>query len=511
MLAAFGALLAPAAQAEAAKKKIKQPVVTRITPLNASIGDTLTIHGRNFRRGKGTNQVVFKRDGAKALFVRADVSTLKQMKVVLPPRLGDFLLVRDGAPVPTKFRVRILASRFGRAYTPVSKSPTIGPAKPPAPATPPAADADGDCDGDGAKNKVDVDDDNDLLADTYETELKLDPCNRDTDGDGAEDGFEFQSARDLNDDKGTGFVPYPAKRPYANPLVKDDGNDHDGDGLNMGDEFKLWVAHGQHVTSDGQPIGSGSDARVLVLSYSDGKKFSVDVPTVGYAKQQDFLAHAATKGFTQEALLNMNGGTSPMDSYDPSGPYAGDLIVSDVERYYYDINYDGKLSDDERDEDADGLSNWIETRGFMNPEWWKKIYPKEKPFPIAYSGTDVADPDSDGDGIRDGADDQDRDDLPNVREIRRQLVAGEDATGLKFTLGGDVFDIAWNRPSEGAPTGDPLDDQPMRAWVQPFNPCLPNPTSDACEKYPDLSALYPPFHADSPRFNVFDGTVVNPE
>ena len=59
---------------------------------------------------------------------------------------------------------------------------------------------DGDCDADGVKNGVDLDDDNDLLADGLELSLVLDPCVGDTDGDGVEDGFEYQSAIDLNND-----------------------------------------------------------------------------------------------------------------------------------------------------------------------------------------------------------------------------------------------------------------------------------------------------------------------
>ena len=52
-MAAAAALLAPAASADAAKKKIAKPVVTKIAPKDVAIGETLTIYGRNFVRGKG--------------------------------------------------------------------------------------------------------------------------------------------------------------------------------------------------------------------------------------------------------------------------------------------------------------------------------------------------------------------------------------------------------------------------------------------------------------------------
>ena len=72
-------------------------------------------------------------------------------------------------------------------------------------------------------NSADTDDDNDLLPDTLEVQLKLNPCSGDSDGDGVEDGFEFQSALDLNNDdyQHLNYItPYPGKTPYPNPLVR---------------------------------------------------------------------------------------------------------------------------------------------------------------------------------------------------------------------------------------------------------------------------------------------------
>ena len=37
--------------------------------MSAKVGDTISIRGRNFIRGKNKNTVVFKRDGARAVFV----------------------------------------------------------------------------------------------------------------------------------------------------------------------------------------------------------------------------------------------------------------------------------------------------------------------------------------------------------------------------------------------------------------------------------------------------------
>src|SRR5690242_9888860 len=83
MTAALGALLVPAAagQAEAKARKSHLPVVTSVAPLKLAVGQRLTVRGRNFVRGKGKDTVVFKRDGGKAVFVKADLSTATMLKV----------------------------------------------------------------------------------------------------------------------------------------------------------------------------------------------------------------------------------------------------------------------------------------------------------------------------------------------------------------------------------------------------------------------------------------------
>ena len=168
------------------------------------------------------------------------------LTVKLPKRLEKVLLVRTGTPVPTRLRIRVMSARFGKRYTSRAKSPIVGPEKPPAPPKPPVSDPNADCDLDGVANKADADDDNDLLSDTYEAGLSklLDRCKGDTDGDGVEDGYEYQSARDLNDDEyqnANGYTPYPRKLPFPNPLDGEDAqSDHDGDALTLLEEFKLW-------------------------------------------------------------------------------------------------------------------------------------------------------------------------------------------------------------------------------------------------------------------------------
>ena len=85
-------------------------------------------------------------------------------------------------------------------------------------------------------NRDETDDDKDLLTDGQEQAIGTDPCAADSDGDGVEDGYEYQSARDLNDDEHqqpNAYLPYPGKRPYPNALFKDAGVDYDGDVLTL--------------------------------------------------------------------------------------------------------------------------------------------------------------------------------------------------------------------------------------------------------------------------------------
>jgi hypothetical protein len=463
---ALGALLVPAA----ADAKAKTPVIRKVTPTTASVGTKLTLTGRNFKRGKAKNSVLFRRDKGKALFVKADVSTAKRLTVVVPKTLEKYMNTLAGRPVPTRFRLRVLAGRLSRAYTARKRSPVIGPARaagggsggagvPPAP--------DGDCDGDGARNRGDADDDNDLLGDGLELMLVLDPCVVDTDGDGVEDGFEYRSAIDLNDDDyqhPNVSLPYPGKTPYPNARFGDADVDYDGDGLTLGVEYRLWKY---------------AAARTLdPLSYSDGKQYSISVATDDYLPPQAFRRWAEVSGYARLATgdlydIDHDGTVWP----DPHG------FQDQAESQYWDIRRDHRVSDDERDEDVDGLTNYDEANGpLSSQDWWTKCYRAEGTYPIPYAGTSPFDADSDGDGILDGADDQDFDDIPNIQERSRNM--------------------AGNVPQQNANCVKPSIEAagPSGTWVNPFNPCLPNRSSRTCPVHPLIGAPYPPFQDQWKRY-----------
>lgn len=373
--------------ASSAFAAIAKPVVTKFSPAQVRVGQTLVITGKNFRSGGTNNRVYFRRasDG-KTVRTRAKKATRTRIEVVVPASIDKFLNVIGNVKQPTRFRLAIYTRTLGK-YTATSRSPFVLDANAQSPTggpittgPPPAAD----CDADGVPDTQDSDDDNDLLGDTTEQSLGTNVCNKDTDGDGIEDGYEYYSAVDLN---GTG-LPYPGKRPYPNALDGGDaGFDFDGDGLTLRDEFAAWARYGN---------------RTVPLNYSDGSQYTGGAPA----------------------------------------PAAG--------AEWQDLDNNGKLSDDEEDVDGDGLPNWVEiARGENEPpsnnrdpcefkpttgaaDWtYPNLFtdcggglrPNGNTFipleTIAFKEfrTDYLDPDSDGDSVNDSNDDQDHDGVSNAEEI----------------------------------------------------------------------------------------------
>jgi hypothetical protein len=385
-----------------AKKATKYPVVTKVTPMKVGVGDLLTIKGRGFRAGKNKNTIVFKRSGQRAVFVKAESATTTRLTLHVPLKLQAYMELQNQQPIPSVFAIRVISKRFGQKFTSKKLSPTVGPAGTgiTAPGVTPLS-AYEQCLATAQANPG-SDEDKDSLNNGLETSLGLDPCRVDTDTDGLTDGWEYQSALDLN----SRAVPYPGKKPWPNPLDPTDINsDFDGDGLQAWQEFQLW-----------QYLGSPFNADGTLGSYSDGT--------------QNTGGPVLTAGNPSLQALDLDGG--------------------------------GNLTDDERDADQDGLSNVVEYNRTGTQDWWTKgPYKQEKPyFWRTFADPSPVDPDSDGDGVLDGADDQDVDGYDNYTEM--QFLG-------RLTL-----------------------------FVNPFNPCLPDPYALTCSRYVPLDSgnVYPPFAGD---------------
>ena len=405
VLTAATVLAAPIAQASAATTKAVYPSVSSISPKRVAIGGTMTVKGKGFRAGKNRNTVVFQRTGKPAIFVRASDATTTKLVVKIPTKLTDFLATKAGAPKATTFRLRILSARFSKSFTPASLSPVITPKTA-------ASGTGGGSTGSGAGSTTapgavapvgptcqqvaagdpDGDKDADGITNAREAQIGTDPCNADSDGDGMVDGYEYQSALDLN----SIALPYPGKRPWPNALDPSDGGyDFDGDGLSLSQEYSLWRYAG---------------ATFPVAQYSDGTQNS-----------------------------------------------GGRLYVTNASQVPLDRDGNGILTDDQRDADGDGLSNIVEFNMQGTRDWWSKMYGNEPAYSIStFSEPSATDPDSDGDGVNDGADDQDHDGFTNFQEM--QQTRGQ--TDIR---------------------------------VQPYNPCLPNPWSRTCSRYVPFSGAWAPF------------------
>ena len=120
---ALALALLPAGAAHAASA----PVITKVTPMKVEIGQTLTIKGRGFRAGAFKNTVAFKRSRKPAVFVKVPTATTTQLTVPVPEKLLPFLQDAKGKAIVRQFRLRVLAKRFGKAFTSAKLSPRIGP------------------------------------------------------------------------------------------------------------------------------------------------------------------------------------------------------------------------------------------------------------------------------------------------------------------------------------------------------------------------------------------------
>jgi hypothetical protein len=366
------ALLATAPLAAGAKRGTKGPVpqITRVTPMRVSVGSLLTIRGRHFKAKRTANTIIFRASNGRTAFAKPRRASRTKLVVRVPAAVSRLLVVRNNRQRPTRLKLRVLAGTFSK-YTSRRLSPVV------------TGVGAGDGGGTGlATCDSTADHDGDLLSNSLELSIKTDPCLRDTDKDGVEDGYEFQSALDLNYYPANPPLPYPGKRPYPNALDSGDASsDYDGDGLLQREEFAIWIGFSSDGTARSGRPGS------LSLTYSDGLQSSV-------------TPFAAPAGALAAWALDQNG--------------------------------DGQLADDERDADGDGLGNWDEQHGRFTEAWWPaehdgKNEPKESKYPgINFldaadlsDGLALAVADMDGDGVLDGLDDQDRDGLSNQFEVAR--------------------------------------------------------------------------------------------
>jgi hypothetical protein len=487
------------AGANAASKGSSYPVITTVSPAKLGVGDVMTITGKNFRKGKNKNTVVFKRDGGRAVFVKAPDATTTKIGVTVPAKLLPFLLKKKGKRTFTLFRVRVLSKKFAKKFTAKSKSPMIGP------------DAIGggtkdDCDGDKIKNKVDKDDDNDLIPDTLEATLGTDACKRDTDGDGESDGWEYYSALDRNGSA----KPAPFAKPYPNPLdPKDADIDHDGDGLTDIQEYVAWASFGANKLplsySGGNPASGGRGRPPAAQAYMD--------------RDHNGLLSDFERDADGDGIPNMDEGgskdrariTKSQASDDPNYYDFGLFTLSYIE-----------LAEKQSTDPAPVC------QGINQVPFYCVDSAEDGPIDVQKVDTlDWLSADSDGDGIRDDQDDADHDDVPNITEYMaeifapfadrkyRQLDACVPNVDSRFCLigGADIDHDGLLNRDDTDDDGDGLSDDIELKWkLDPLRfDTDGDGVSDGFEYYSaiDRNGLARPYPHKAPYPNPLDGTDAN--
>ena len=458
-----------AAQRRAAKRRARarakrRPAITFVAPMRVKVGQRLRIRGKRFSPRKRRNTVVFRAPNRRTVFVKPIRAGKRVLVVRVPGSLERLLRDAETTPKPTRFGLRVVTKRFGK-LTPRRRSPVIVTAKQP------GGEAVDDC---GAG----TDPDNDLLSTAIERQIGTDPCNPDTDGDGVEDGFEYQSALDLNQASSLGgSTPFPGKRPFPNPLDPTDaGHDYDGDGLSQLEEFRAW-AHPDVSPAPGglQHYANSALTPVFGGPYADRPTFGGHGSRTAEAplSQRTVLERAG-----QPVHLTYSDGLQATLDVRPGHSEWRDHLDVDFDPDRPGVYGNGWLTDDERDVDGDGLRNIDEIRLLM----WQQHYPPgdecgyeyDPVLPRAFLQVDYLQWDTDGDGVWDGDDDQDNDGVSNADEVQPPYMLPDHPLW-------ENCDEVYPLPIDGAQ--GPLPPDVGDILRHPYNPCLPDPESATCRRY----------------------------
>ena len=185
--------------------------------------------------------------------------------------------------------------------------------------------------------------DGDLLSNALEAQLKPDPCIADTDGDGVEDGYEYQSAIDLNHYPRTRRCPTRASGPTRTRSTRP-------------------TARRRHRLRRRRPDAARG------------------VPALARATRPTASGAARARRARSSACSTATACRRPIDSPPPPRPPACSTTGRSTS------TTTACSRDDERDADGDGLGNWDEERGRMTEGWWPAQHdgenePKESEYP----------------------------------------------------------------------------------------------------------------------------------
>ena len=190
----------------------------------------------------------------------------------------------------------------------------------------------------------------------------------------------------------------------ANPVDTDDDGDSLPDSVELIARTNPCVADSDDDRLlDGWEYMSALDLNRNALPYPGKKPY----PNALFADAHVDYDGDGLHAWVEHGFWWLGGRAYPLDYSDGDQTTKPEAVGG---RIWNDWDYDGILADDERDFDKDGLANVYEYRADDFEPW-------TPPFPATVR-PDYLDPDSDGDGLIDGLDDQDHDDVSNIDELK---------------------------------------------------------------------------------------------
>ena len=275
-----------------------------------------------------------------------------------------------------------------------------------------------------------------------------------------------------------------AKRPLAQPTIGPDvGGDCDNDGTpnpTDTDDDNDVLPDTIEKTARTNPCVVDSDSDGLLDGWEYMSALDLNHNAVPYPGKKPF-PNALYKdaeidydgdgmhAWAEHKMWWFSGKTYPLNYSDGDQ----DTVPVDVPvaTPWLDLDGNGTLSDDEHDFDADGLSNVAEYRLVDFQPW------------AGYPGVvqpDFMDVDTDGDGLPDGPDDQDHDDVSNIDEFVNFTYAmnpcdpyGTSRTCPKYMAVGETP----QKPNGLCPSSTQLNGGQIK-WMAKFDVASYDPTSD---------------------------------
>src|ERR671929_95039 len=100
------------------------PTIKRVQPMRVSVGNLLTITGKNFKAKRLKNTVIFRGPDGRTAFAKPRRATSRKLVVRVPAAVARLLRVANSKQRPTRMKLRVLSGQFSK-FTSRRLSPVI--------------------------------------------------------------------------------------------------------------------------------------------------------------------------------------------------------------------------------------------------------------------------------------------------------------------------------------------------------------------------------------------------